>query len=181
MRVTGGRYRGRLLKTSPGLQARPTADKTRQAIFNILMKDVENKMVLDLFAGSGSLGIEALSRGAESALFVESGRPQVHVIRENLTMLGLDAEVIERDCRSACRYLAKVGRKFDLIFADPPYREYAPLQIVDLVTHYDLLAPGGFLIIEHKSRQETATEKMAVLKQRRFGQTEVTFYGSKEN
>ncbi|MBN2227177.1 MAG: 16S rRNA (guanine(966)-N(2))-methyltransferase RsmD [candidate division Zixibacteria bacterium] len=179
MRITGGTFRGRQLKTTPGMTTRPTADKIRQAVFNILMNDIAEAQVLDLFAGSGAMGIEAISHGAQSAVFVEAGRAQVNVIRKNLDALGLKAEVIAGDYTSACRALEGAGRRFDLIFADPPYKEYVPLEIIDTILQYNLLAPGGLLIIEHKSGQETATERLWLIKQRRFGQTEVSFYGEK--
>ena len=180
MRITGGKFRGRRLQTTPGLATRPTSDKTRQAIFNILMNDIADARVLDMFAGSGAMGIEAMSHGAEHAVFIEAGHAQVNVIRKNLDTLGLDGDVMTGDYKSACRALETAGRKFDLIFADPPYKEFAPLEIVDTILRYNLLAPGGLLIIEHKSGQETATERMWLIKQRRFGKTEVSFYGEKD-
>jgi len=180
MRITGGILRGRVLKATPGLKVRPTSDKTRQAIFNILMNDIAGARVLDLFAGSGAMGIEALSHGAEDAVFIEVGRAQVNVIRTNLKTMGLEGEVIAGDYKTSSRALGTAGRNFDIIFADPPYQDFAPLEIIDTVLQYSLLAPGGLLIIEHKSGQETATERMWLIKQRRFGQTEVSFYGEKK-
>ena len=179
MRVTGGELRGRKLKTTPGMTARPTTDKIRQAIFNILMHDIIDSKVLDLFAGSGALGIEALSRGADSAVFIENGRAQAAVIRENLKSLGLEGDILNSDFRSACSLLGetgKTGRKFDIIFADPPYTEFSPTEIIDTVLQYNLLADTGFLIIEHRAGHDKNNGRMKLIKERKFGQTEVSIY-----
>jgi 16S rRNA (guanine966-N2)-methyltransferase len=180
MRVTGGIFKGRLLKTAPGMAARPTTDKVRQSIFNILMNDIEGKAVLDIFAGSGALGIEALSRGANAAVFIEIAHQQFAVIRRNLKSLNLQDEVIQADYLKGCRQLANEGKQFDIIFADPPYEKIPPGEVIAAVLEYNLLAPDGFLIIEHKSGVVNTNEKMTLLKKRKFGQTEVTFYASKK-
>ncbi len=180
MRVTGGTFKGRILKTTPGLSTRPTTDKIRQSIFNILMKDIEEAVVLDIFAGSGALGIEALSRGAASAVFIESGHKQVEMIQENLTTLGLKAGVFECDYMTACRNLHIDGRKFDMIIADPPYEKISPEKVIEIVLQYDLLEYNGLLIIEHKAGQVIKADRMEKLKKRKFGQTEVTFYARKQ-
>jgi 16S rRNA (guanine966-N2)-methyltransferase len=180
MRVTGGIYRGRPLRSSRGLEARPTTDKVRQSIFNILMNDIDGKDVLDLFAGSGALGIEALSRGARSAAFVEIGRPQVMAIKSNLLSMGIKAEVVQSDYVKACRSLNESGYEFDIIFADPPYEKVTPGEVIRAVLQYSLLRPDGFLIIEHKVGVEIMSRIMTPLKNRKFGQTEVTFYAHKK-
>ena len=181
MRVTGGIFRGRKLQTISGRATRPTADKVREAVFNVLMHDVEGARVLDIFAGSGALGIEALSRGARSAVFVESGRTQVNAIKNNLRSLGLEADILVKDYRTACRHLSEEGQRFELIFADPPYDEVTPPEIVETVLQYGLLSHNGLLIIEHKRKQAKESDKMHLLKKRRFGQTEVSFYARKQS
>jgi len=168
------------LKTAPGLATRPTTDKIRQAIFNILMNDIENSDVLDLFAGSGALGIEAISRGARSVLFVENGFQPISFIKENLNSLELESEILEIDYITACQQLQKNENRFDLIFADPPYEEISPQQVADVVLQYDLLKPKGLLIIEHKFRQKIDSDQMELLKRRKFGQTEISFLMRKE-
>ncbi len=180
MRVTGGTLRGRKLKTTPGLAARPTTDKLRQSIFTILMHDIIDQDVLDLFAGSGALGIEALSRGAHTAVFVEKGKDQAKIIRENLDSLGLKAELIDCDYEAACASLSDNGRKFDVIFADPPYADYPPSDIINTVMRYNLLAENGFLIIEHRAGQDKESRRMVLIKSRKFGQTEVSFYAAEK-
>ncbi|MCX6825888.1 MAG: 16S rRNA (guanine(966)-N(2))-methyltransferase RsmD [candidate division Zixibacteria bacterium] len=181
MRITGGTYRGRPIKTLSNVAIRPTSDKIRQAIFNILMNDIEEKSVLDIFAGSGALGIEAFSRGAHSAVFVEIGHPQAEMIGYNLKTLSLNAEIVEADYVKACRLLNERGLKFDIIFADPPYAKVTPSEIIEVILEYGLLGAEGFLIIEHKSGADIANDKMIILKNRKFGQTEVTFYVRKKD
>lgn len=176
MRISGGIYKGRILKATPGLDTRPTPDKVRQAIFNVLMHDIEDAIILDLFAGSGALGIEALSRGADTAVFIEQGREQAKVIRENLNMLDIDARVLQVDHKSGCRILYENNERFDIVFADPPYKLFSPIDIVNLVTEYSLLAENGFLIIEHKSGRSLETEKLRLVRNKKYGQTEVTIY-----
>ncbi len=180
MRVTGGIFRGRGLRTIAGSATRPTADKIREAIFNILMKDVKEAEVLDLFAGSGALGIEAVSRGAISAVFIESGHAQVEIIKHNLKSLELDMEVMARDFVSGCRALGRSRRRFDLIFADPPYEKTSVHDVIEVVQRYDLLADKGLLIIEHKSGQVVESDRVVLLKNRKYGRTEVSFYAKKQ-
>jgi 16S rRNA (guanine966-N2)-methyltransferase len=117
MRVVAGRFRGRTLVAPPGRSTRPTSDKVREALFSVL-GDVEGAVVLDLFAGSGALGIEAVSRGAASATFVDNGRRASGAIRANLDALGLEAVVSSRD---ALAFLGSAPGPYDLVFADPPY------------------------------------------------------------
>jgi 16S rRNA (guanine(966)-N(2))-methyltransferase RsmD len=176
MRVTGGIYRGRLLKAASGIVSRPTTDKIRQSIFNILMNDIEEKETLDIFAGSGALGIEAISRGATSAIFIENGFHQSNAIKANLKSLGISSRLIKSDFRAACRILNEEGRQFDLIFADPPYEKFQPNDVAETVAQYNLLRGDGFLIIEHKFGVEVTDSRFQLLKRRKFGQTEVTFY-----
>jgi 16S rRNA (guanine966-N2)-methyltransferase len=180
MRITGGIYKGRHLKSTPGFIARPTTDKIRQAIFNILMNDIESKTVLDLFAGSGALGIEAISRGAELSTFIEIGHRQAETVRNNLKGLDLDQIVLEVDFQKGCRLLSERGRKFDLIFADPPYNKFSPKEVINAIKEYNLLALDGFLIIEHNAGIDLNSDCMDILINRKFGQTEVTFYANKK-
>lgn len=180
MRVTGGTLKGRRLSTAPGMTTRPTTDKVRQSIFNILMHEIEDAEVLDLFAGSGAVGIEAVSRGAKSAVFVESIYKPVAVIKQNLKSLELEAQVLNADYREACRILSANGRQFDLIFADPPYEKVTPQEVAETVLQYNLLRSKGLFIIEHKSGMSISSDSIVLLKKRKFGQTEVSFYAGRE-
>ena len=117
MRVITGSARGRKLKTPQGMDVRPTTDSVKEAIFNIIQFDVEGRRVLDLFAGTGQMGIEALSRGAKECVFVDSSRQALNIVKENLKICNLQGTVISGD---AVSYLSR-GESFDLVFMDPPY------------------------------------------------------------
>ena len=144
------------------------------------MHDIEGAEVLDIFAGSCALGIDALSRGAIAAVFVETGKKQVEAIMRNLKSVGLEMPVMAMDYREAGRILAEREKKFDLIFADPPYEEITPQMVAETVIRYNLLSPDGLLIIEHKSGLTAEPENVRLLKRKKYGQTEVSFYAEKK-
>jgi len=127
MRVISGKYRSRRLVVPPGLAIRPTSDRLRETLFNVVAPRVPESAWLDLFAGSGAIGIEALSRGARSATFVESAKAGAQTIRKNLQSLGIEEgfEVIERDAASALRMLDSQAASYEFCFLDPPYRKSA--------------------------------------------------------
>lgn len=178
MRVIAGKVGGLRLKTTKGLDLRPTLDRVKESIFNILAPQLEGSRVLDLFAGSGSLGIEALSRGAQEAVFVEKNPQAVQVIRENLSHTGLAsaARVIKGE---ALQTLAGLGPdSFDLIFVDPPYQSGLALAALEWISEKGILNPGGTLVIETSNR-ETLPERVGDLVQKRrltFGGTLVHLY-----
>ncbi len=185
MRVTSGLFHGRRLQAPPGQEVRPTTDKVRQAIFNILVHEIQDARVLDLFAGSGALGIEAVSRGAEYAVFIEKNRQPLAALRRNLAHVSLDSRVIEADWLAGIRELRARNESFDLVFADPPYGALCGDTIADAVLAENstngsvgkssLLAPEGILIIESGVRDEPVT-KMRLLKERIFDTTRISFY-----
>ena len=153
MRVIAGRLRSRQLRSVPGRDTRPTTDRARAGLFDWLGSRVSGQ-VLDLYAGTGALGIEALSRDCHRAVFVERGRRALGVLRGNLTDLGLDevSEVIPRDVRRALAQLAAQPARFQLILADPPYEDdwnRGPGASIEIAA---LLAPGGVLIVERAER-----------------------------
>ena len=148
MRVVAGEFGGRRLATPPGRGTRPTADRVREALFSML-GDVSGAHVLDLFAGSGALGIEALSRGAASAAFVESDARAAAVVRRNLDSLGLRAEVRRQD---ALRFLAAAEGSFDLVLADPPYDSASRIAGPLAERLPGVLAEGGRIVTESDKR-----------------------------
>jgi 16S rRNA (guanine966-N2)-methyltransferase len=152
MRVIAGIYKGRRLKTLEGLKVRPTSDRLRETLFNILAPRIEGSRFLDLCAGSGAVGIEALSRGAESAMFVESSRRAAAVISENLRHCGIgrEAGVIVRDALAALRYCATHGQQFDIVYFDPPYDSPLYSSVLWALARDGTLAPGGLVIAEHR-------------------------------
>jgi len=147
MRVITGTARGRKLKDLPGLDTRPTTDKVKESIFNIVQFDVEGRKVLDLFAGTGQLGIEALSRGAESCVFVDQSREAVKVIRENVKTTGFESQsrVVTGD---AVSFLTSCREKFGLAFLDPPYASDLLDRALLKMSEIDIMAENGIIVCE---------------------------------
>ncbi len=176
LRVTGGALRGRRLAAPPGRGTRPSADKVKEALFNILGQDLAGLKALDLFAGSGALGIEALSRGARWCLFVERSPAVAKLIRSNLAALGLEGlgRVLVGDALRAGPRLAGDG-PFDLVLADPPYQKGLAQPALTLAA--GLLAPGGRLAIEHAPGEDLrAAAGLNALGTRSYGQTRLSFF-----
>ncbi len=173
--MIAGSLRGRRIGSPRGLSTRPTSDRVRESLFNLLGPLPGDASVLDLFAGSGALGIEALSRGAARVTFVERERGALRALRQNLTDLGIGerASVVVGDAGSA---LAIAPGPWDLVLADPPYDSEDVERIVSEGS--DLLAPGGVLAIEHAETRPSPDppESLAVWKSRRYGRTRVTLY-----
>ncbi len=184
MRIIAGVLRGRRLATVKG-RLRPTSDKVREAIFNILGPAVAEAEVLDLFAGTGALGLEALSRGAKAAVFVEEHPASLSVLRRNVESLGLGAkvEVLPLPVKAGLKKLARRKATFDLVFLDPPYGSgLAEATLRDLAAAR-ILSPSARVVAEH-SRRETLPEKVDVLaltELRHYGDTRVAFYVREEN
>jgi 16S rRNA (guanine966-N2)-methyltransferase len=180
MRIVAGSARGRTLQGPKGQDIRPTADRVRQALFNVLGQFFEGGQALDLFAGTGALGLEALSRGVSRAVFVDSGREAQGLVRENAKSTGFEAqiELMPMDALKAAAQLAGARRKFELVFADPPYAQLAIEKLVSAIEQGALLAEDGWLCVEHDKR-EVAPEQVGRLTrvdQRRFGDTLVSLY-----
>jgi 16S rRNA (guanine966-N2)-methyltransferase len=183
MRLTGGLDRGRRLKAPRGLGTRPTAAKIREAIFNILGPPPEGA-VLDLFAGTGSLGLEALSRGARRVVFVERDRNALTVLRQNLRELGVEGRstVIGADVRTGLRRLtASMGKedRFSWVFMDPPYADEPEAILAELSDNY-LLAGCAVVIVEHDKRHRppASVGGLFLTDRREYGDTELSFYRS---
>ena len=178
MRVITGTARGRKLKTPENYDIRPTTDNVKESVFNIIQFDIEGRRVLDLFAGTGQLGIECLSRGASSAVFVDQSREAVKIVKENLKACGLSGTVVQSDALS---FLRTCG-KFDIIFVDPPYDSDLYESVLNTVNSIDILSDGGIIICE--SRRERALPEMtAPYKKRReytYGKVKLCIY-TKEN
>src|SRR5215204_512227 len=152
MRVIAGAYGGRRLQAPPGTDTRPTADRVREALFSILGARVEGARVLDLFAGSGALGLEALSRGAAQVTFVESAPAALAALRANLAALGAGAEVVRADALRWLHAASRGARQYDLVFLDPPYRRAAELGAPLSDPLPAVLAPGALVVAESDRR-----------------------------
>jgi len=177
MRIVAGRHKGRRLRAPAGAGTRPTADRVREAVFSIL-GPVEGLRVLDLYAGSGALGLEALSRGAESATFVESGRPALAAIRANLAATGEDAEVVASDAIKWLR--AAAGRKgaFDLVFCDPPY-DAATRVAQPLAELLPRVAAPQALIVTESSKRNPLVLDLPLSDERTYGDTRIAIHGGR--
>ena len=150
MRVVSGTHRGKKLKDIKGLEIRPTSDMVKESIFNIVQFDMEGRSVLDLFAGTGQLGIESLSRGAKNAVFVDASPQAVKIIKDNLEICGFDnARVANAD---AISYL-KNREKFDIIFLDPPYDTMLIDSALVKIIEFDILKENGIIICETKAEK----------------------------
>jgi len=177
MRVITGTARGRKLKELPGLDTRPTTDKVKESIFNIVQFDIEGRRVLDLFGGTGQLGIEALSRGAERATFVELNRAAAGVIRENLSHCGFSdrARVVQGD---ALAFLASCRETFALAFLDPPYHAGLLEKSLEAIAAIDIMAENGIIVCESAAGQELPVLSAPYEKGReyRYGKIKITLY-----
>jgi 16S rRNA (guanine966-N2)-methyltransferase len=188
MRITGGTLRSRALKAPRGQATRPTTDRVREALFAILTSAgvVEGAHVLDLYAGTGALALEALSRGAESALLVESAREALAVLRANVISLGLEdrARIVAGDVAHAIRRVRVRGpdalRPFDLVFADPPWalvEAGAPAAVLSDLAAHGGIASEGRVVLEHAARTlPPDIDGLVRLDTRRYGDTALTFY-----
>lgn len=174
IKVTGGYLGGRILKTLPGRDTRPTTARVREAIFSILQHDLEGATVLDICAGSGALAIEAISRGAASAVLIEKNKAAARVIDDNLRRLGLALRVIVADWHTGLEKLAREKAVFRLAFADPPYGLVTPEGMYRSLSEYHLMECGGFLIMEHAG-QLTPEEEQRITT-RRFGDSAITIF-----
>ena len=177
VRVIAGRYGGRRLKAPPGINTRPTADRVREALFSILGDRVTQARVLDLFAGAGTLGIEALSRGAAQATFVDSAPRAVAALRANLGALGADAEVVRSDALRWLRSASGGARQYSLVFLDPPYRRAEGLggELSDLLP--PVLAPGA-LVIAESDRRAPLELNITATDERRYGDTLIRIHAA---
>lgn len=177
MRVITGKARGVQLKTPDGLTTRPTTDRVKEALFSIIQFEIPGAAVLDLFGGTGQLGIEALSRGAKNAVFVDAGEPACRLIRENLkrTKLEVDAKVIRSDYLD---YLKRCREKYNIIFLDPPYAEVFLENALKCITEIDILHSGGIIVAERPLGKELPWEFEGYQRSRdyKYGKTLLTVY-----
>ena len=173
MRIVAGSRKGARIFAPRGLDTRPTGDRVREAVFN-LVGPVDGASVLDLYAGSGAMGLEALSRGAASAVFVESDRDACRTIKRNLDKLGLEgAEVTSTD---VLRFLAAERRRFDLILVDPPYDVVESVAVRLALYLPAVLAENGLVALESSSRDEPALPPLETRTSRRYGSARVTLF-----
>ena len=180
MRITSGIFKSRTIKAPGGI--RPTLDNVRKAIFDILGGSVAGAKALDLFSGSGALGLEALSRGAASCTFVDNSRASIKAIKDNIEALGLGrpggAEVVYADSLAAVRRLCEDRAKFDVIFMDPPYYKEFAKKTLFLLGDCDILTETGVAVLEHSKHDPVpgSSGHLKLLRTARYGDTLVSFY-----
>ncbi len=182
MKILTGRLRGQKIEFKPNPRLRPTADKVRQAVFNMLQGEVEGKSVLDLYSGTGALGIEALSSGAESVIFVEKNPAQCRAIKRSLELLRLrgDARVENSDAIKAVQQLAGETLTFDFIFLDPPYEKGLALRTLRAISESSIFHEGSLVICE-TGDEEPIPQKIGLfncVKNKRYGDTRILFFSS---
>lgn len=183
MRVIAGIYKGRRLETVPDNSVRPATDKVKGAIFNVLQSRVNwtTANVLDLYAGSGSVGIEALSRGAVKCIFVEKSRKALQFLKSNVELIGADSSalVIAGDVDM---FLKSIRSKFEVVFADPPYALESLKELPNKIFQTGIIAEDGYLIIEHPTRYEFNPSSLwEVVVQKVYGNTSVSFFQHKKS
>lgn len=192
MRIIGGKARGRRLKAPSkstanfsGQLIRPTADRAREALFSIIGREVENASVLDLYAGTGALGLEALSRSAQQAVFVDNSLQAVQVINKNIELCGFydRARVLKWDLSKGLYFLTKQlpGATFSIIFIDPPYRKRLSEDILQELAAADFLSPEALVVVEEDADTEMPAQvkELTLVDQRRYGETGFWFYRQK--
>ena len=189
MRIIGGTARGRRLQTPsksvakhPGHPIRPTSDRAREALFNIIGEEIRDAFVLDLFAGTGALGLEALSRAARQAVFVDNSPEALRLIEKNINLCGFSdrAFVCKRDLSKGLYFLGKLlpEAEFSVIFIDPPYRKGLAAAILDELGEMDFLSDGGLVVVEEDAFTDMAamTGSLRLTDRRRYGEAGIWFY-----
>lgn len=184
MRIIAGEYRGRRLKTLPGRAVRPTSDKLRETLFNILRAEVAGAVFVDCYAGSGAVGLEALSRGAQQVFWIEQDAVAAEVIRQNLAALGAAgrATIVRAAAKAGLQRLISQGVRADLCFLDPPYAALPEaLRVLEWLCEGSLMQPEGILILEH-SRRNSTPEQVGPWRRTRLlaqGSSALSFYRKK--
>lgn len=185
MRIISGKYRGTKLFTLEGLNTRPTLDRVKESLFNILNFDLQNAVVLDLFSGSGALGLEALSRGAKEAFLCDNSRAAVNIIRKNVQKLKLEAftNIINKDFEKALQDLHIKNKKFDIIFLDPPYESNFAEIAVKKIIEFELLTENGIIVLEtdniEKVHKNLEGSLIPIYDERKYGRVHLIFLSRK--
>lgn len=173
MRIVGGVYKGRVLKSFDGEDIRPTSDMARESLYNILRDKIAGARFLDLFCGTGAMGIEALSRGASEVVFNDYSKNSVMLTKENLAKLKIDKGV-KVQSYSAVDYLKITDEKFDIIFMDPPYKSELGEQALSVASN--ALADGGIVILENESGFDGVVQGLTKYDERKYGRARFTFF-----
>ncbi len=185
MRVIAGKAKGRILFQPKSEAIRPTSDRVKESVFNTIGEEIVDKRILDLFAGTGNLAIEALSRGAEKAVLVDKAKTAINIIYKNVNAVGFKdkCQIVRSDVFRYLSYAIKSKEKFGVIFADPPYLQNVIGSLVKEIDLSDLLNNGGLFILEHDKNQYLTMplKSLAIVRQKKYGNTAVTFFRKRGN
>ena len=180
VRVIGGTYGGRRLRSVDGLRVRPTSDRLRETLFNILTPRIADSSFLDICAGSGAVGIEALSRGASHATFIDKSSLACSVIEANLAALGIEQmDILNRDALAALKRLDENQLQFDIVFFDPPYASEIYAKVMETLGSTGLVADGGIVVVEHHAKTPPQEEygELRMYRHVKQGESALAFYG----
>jgi 16S rRNA (guanine966-N2)-methyltransferase len=181
MRIIAGKYRGRRLRAPRGRRIRPTSDRIRESLFNIIGNDICGHQIVDIYAGTGALGIEALSRGAQHAVFIDNHPLSLDCVRANIAPLNNadQWDIIRWDAGSSLRCLTGLDRRFGYAFIDPPYNKGLAAKTLRNLLACDVMAPGGLIVLEHHhlEKLEALDPRLILWDQRHYGKTLVSFLG----
>lgn len=184
MRVISGKVRGLKLDTPKNDDVRPTTDRVKESLFNIINPYVIDSNVLDLFAGTGSLGIECLSRGALSATFVDVSKDSINIVKSNVKKARVENEstILNLDFKTAIDRLNVQNKKFDIIFMDPPYYKNMFIDALSNIDNSDLLSEDGIIVVEHDTKDKFIDKigRLEKSKEKKYGNTTLTFYKLEE-
>ena len=175
MRIIGGKHRGRVLKTFEGEAVRPTSDRAREALFNVLQNEIFDSVFYDGFAGSGAVGLEALSRGAKKVVLTDVSSESVKLIKSNAALLKETPTILNVDCVS---FLSSTDEKFDIIFLDPPYKKDDGELALKIIAERDILSKEGVAVLE-KDREGVEISGLDKQKIKKYGKAFFTFYKKK--
>lgn len=184
MRIISGIAKGTRLRSVPGQATRPTSDRIKEALFNILGTKVSGSSFLDLYAGNGGIGLEALSRGAANVIWVDSNSTCTKMIRQNQEKAKLSGgNICTNDVARSLSHLSRKGYKFDYVFLDPPYDQGLVLQTLSLLDEIELLNKNGIIIAEASKKEDApqVMSKLSLMREQRYGDTVLYFYQNKED
>jgi len=185
MRIIAGYAKGRNIKSIPGLSTRPLLEKVRGAIFNILRNEIIEKEILDLYSGTGSIGLEALSRGAKNVIFIDNNLLCIKTIQENFKNFGFEdcATVYKNDIEKALAIITKKALKFDIIFIDPPYLKNLCVMNLKLVEEINILQSSGIIVIHHQKKEilPDKFEHIYLTDKRKYGDAIISMYRRNQN
>ena len=184
MRVISGKVRGLKLDTPKNLDVRPTTDRVKESLFNIINPYIRESNILDLFAGTGSLGIECLSRGAKNCIFVDKSKESIGIVKSNIKKARVENEstILNIDFKDAVKRLSVQKQKFDVIFMDPPYYENMFIDCLKSIDEFSLLKEDGLVVVEHDTNDlfDDNIGRLYKSREKKYGNTTITFYKLEE-